>query len=87
MLKEALFWEKFTGNSINCQLCMCKCIIDEGDLGWCQTRLNKNGVLYTLTYGRVANLSVSPIEKNNMYNVQIGYLNRTYAFDIYPRID
>ena len=26
-------------------------------------------------------------EKNNMYNVQIGYLNRTYAFDIYPRID
>ena len=68
MLKEALLWEKFTGDSVRCQLCMRKCMIDNGKVGWCRTRLNKDGKLYAITYGRVASLSVSSIEKKPMYN-------------------
>ena len=67
MLKEALLWEEFTSNSVRCQLCMRKCMIDEGKMGWCNTRLNKDGKLYSVTYGRVASLNVSAIEKKQMY--------------------
>lgn len=68
MLKEALLWEGFTGKSVRCQLCMRKCLIDDGGMGWCQTRLNKDGKLYALTYGRVSSLSVSSIERKPMFN-------------------
>ena len=68
MLKEALLWEAFTGKSVRCQLCMRKCMIDDGKMGWCQTRLNKDGKLYAITYGRVASLTVSSIEKKPMFN-------------------
>ncbi len=69
MLKEALFWEKSPmGQTIRCQLCMRKCIIEEGKLGWCGTRLHKDGKLYSLTYGQAASVSISPIEKKNMYH-------------------
>jgi len=74
MFKEALLWEKFTNNSVRCQLCARRCIIDEGHLGWCQTRFNKDGVLYTLTYGKVASMSISPIEKKPMYHFFPGSL-------------
>ncbi|MCP4649448.1 MAG: AmmeMemoRadiSam system radical SAM enzyme [PVC group bacterium] len=68
MLKEALLWEKAMGNAVYCRLCMRKCLIDEGHLGWCQTRVNKEGALYTLTYGQVASMTISPIEKKPMYH-------------------
>ncbi len=68
MMKEALFWEKTMDDFVNCQLCMRKCLITEGKLGWCQTRINKNGTLYTLTYGNVSSMSIAPIEKKPMYH-------------------
>ncbi|MBI4846678.1 MAG: AmmeMemoRadiSam system radical SAM enzyme, partial [Candidatus Omnitrophica bacterium] len=67
-MKEALCWEKVMESAIKCNLCMRKCLISEGQMGWCQTRINQNGVLYTLTYGHVASISVSPIEKRQMYH-------------------
>ena len=68
MLKEALLWEEFTGKGVRCQLCPRNCLIDDGHMGWCNTRLNKGGKLYAVTYGKVASLSVSSIEKKNMFN-------------------
>ena len=65
-MKEALLWEKTLSNSIRCLLCMRKCIIDDGHSGWCETRMNQGGVLYSLTYGNVASMSVSPIERKPM---------------------
>lgn len=68
MLKEALFWEKAMGNAVYCNLCMRKCLIDEGQLGWCESRINKDGKLFTLTYGQVSSMTISPIEKKPMYH-------------------
>lgn len=55
-------------DSIQCKLCMRRCIIKEGELGWCQTRVNQDGMLYALTYGQVASISISAIEKKPMYH-------------------
>ncbi|MFH2145119.1 MAG: AmmeMemoRadiSam system radical SAM enzyme [Candidatus Omnitrophota bacterium] len=74
MKKEALFWKKGMGESISCGLCRRKCIIDNGHAGWCGTRLNQYGTLYTLTYGNVAAISVAPIEKKPMFNFFPGTL-------------
>ncbi|MBU4305321.1 MAG: AmmeMemoRadiSam system radical SAM enzyme [Candidatus Omnitrophica bacterium] len=74
MLKEALLWERYMGTTVSCLLCMRKCIIDDGHAGWCQTRLNQNGVLYALTYGKVAAMSVSSIEKKPFYHFFPGSL-------------
>ncbi|MFH1458927.1 MAG: AmmeMemoRadiSam system radical SAM enzyme [Candidatus Omnitrophota bacterium] len=68
MLKEALFWDKLIGDSVQCELCMRKCIIDSGKIGWCQGRLNQDGKLYSLNYGKIASLSVSAIEKKPMFH-------------------
>ena len=73
-MKEALLWERTMGSSIRCLLCMRKCIIDEGQHGWCQTRVNENSKLYTLTYGNIASMSISPIEKKPMYHFFPGSL-------------
>ena len=74
MKKEALLWRKAMGDSVNCLLCKRKCVIDSGHVGWCETRLNQYGTLYTLTYGNVAAMSVSPIEKKPMYHFFPGTL-------------
>ncbi|MDD5747333.1 MAG: AmmeMemoRadiSam system radical SAM enzyme [Candidatus Omnitrophica bacterium] len=74
MLKEALLWERAIGTSIRCLLCMRKCLIDEGRMGFCQTRYNQEGTLYSITYGQVSSVSVSSIEKKSMFHFFPGTL-------------
>ena len=74
MLKEALLWEKAMGHGIRCSMCMRKCLIDEGKVGFCQTRYNQGGALYSITYGQVASISVSSIEKKSMFHFFPGTL-------------
>ncbi|RKY36029.1 MAG: AmmeMemoRadiSam system radical SAM enzyme [Candidatus Omnitrophota bacterium] len=74
MMKEALFWEKTLRDNVRCNLCIRKCDIKEGCLGYCGTRLNQNGTLYTLTYGRVAVMSICAIENKPMYHFFPGSL-------------
>jgi len=45
-----------------------RCAIAEGALGWCKTRVNKGGKIFSLTYGRVASMEVSPVEVKPMYH-------------------
>jgi pyruvate formate lyase activating enzyme len=41
-------------------------------MGWCRTRQNRNGTLYTLIYGLVSSLSANPIEKKPLYHFYPG---------------
>ena len=43
-----------------------------GGLGWCRTRKNIGGTLYTLIYGDVSSLSANPIEKKPLYHFHPG---------------
>jgi pyruvate formate lyase activating enzyme len=45
-----------------------RCVIPPGGRGWCHTRENRDGALYSLIYGRVASLSLNPIEKKPVFH-------------------
>ena len=70
-IHPALLQEK-TGDKVRCLTCERRCTIGEGGLGWCQTRCNHEGKLYTLIYGAVSSLSANPIEKKPLYHFHPG---------------
>jgi len=53
---------------VRCGLCARRCVVGEGERGWCGTRAIRGGRLHTLTWGVVAALSVNPIEKKPFYH-------------------
>jgi len=53
---------------LRCNTCERNCEIPPGKLGFCQTRKNIGGKLYTLEYGDISSLSVNPIEKKPFFH-------------------
>ena len=70
-LKKALLQER-VGDKVRCLTCERRCLVREGALGWCRTRKNEGGSLYTLIYGLVSSLSANPIEKKPLYHLRPG---------------
>ena len=75
---EARFYEKMQNGNVQCHVCPKECLIEKNDRGFCRTRENRNGTLYTLVYGKVAASHVDPIEKKPFFHVLPG----TAAFSI-----
>lgn len=71
-LKEALYWTDLDKGKIQCQLCPRRCLLSEGEKGFCRARKNIKGKLYTLTYGQPVALHVDPIEKKPLAHVYPG---------------
>ena len=65
--KEARLQE-VSQSKVRCLLCERRCLIIAGGKGWCQTRYNQNGILFTSIYGAVSSLSANPIEKKPLYH-------------------
>lgn len=57
---------------IRCLTCERRCVVASGETGWCRTRCNREGVLYTLIYGIASSLSANPIEKKPLYHFYPG---------------
>lgn len=70
-VREALLQEP-VGNRVRCLTCERRCLLVEGGLGWCRTRRNRGGKLFTLTYGAVSSLAANPIEKKPLYHFRPG---------------
>ena len=70
-MREALLQER-VGDKVRCLCCERRCLVKEGERGWCQTRVNQGGTLYTLIYGDVSSLSANPIEKKPFYHFYPG---------------
>ncbi len=68
MKREAILYERLAGKKVGCKVCRRRCVITDGKTGWCGTRLNDGGVLYTLIYGEVSSVSVNPIEKKPVFH-------------------
>lgn len=62
---------------VRCLTCERRCLLAEGGVGWCRTRQNLGGTLYTLIYGAVSSLSCNPIEKKPLYHFYPGSLALT----------
>jgi pyruvate formate lyase activating enzyme len=46
-----------------CTICPRRCVLEEGQTGFCRARENRNGKVVCLNYARVTALSLDPIEK------------------------
>lgn len=71
-MKEAMFYQKLEGNKVRCNLCNHRCVISEGKRGICQVRENRDGILYSLVYGKVVASNVDPIEKKPFFHFYPG---------------
>lgn len=78
-LKEALFYQKLENNGVRCLLCPNRCFIAQGARGFCGTRQNTGGLLYTLTYAKPVTLTVNdPVEKKPFFH----YLPSSITFSV-----
>jgi len=71
-MKEALVYQKLEGRKIKCNLCSHRCVISPGKRGICRVRENRDGVLYTLVYGKTVTNNIDPIEKKPLFHFDPG---------------
>ena len=77
MKKAELFERVDSGESgkkkvVKCKACAQGCVISPGKAGLCGVRKNQEGVLYSLTYGRLIAQHVDPIEKKPLFDFMSG---------------
>lgn len=70
-VRKALLQEPL-GDQVRCGTCARRCVLGEGEVGWCATRQNREGTLVTLSYGLISSLSANPIEKKPLYHFYPG---------------
>ncbi|MGQ9640493.1 MAG: AmmeMemoRadiSam system radical SAM enzyme, partial [Candidatus Bathyarchaeia archaeon] len=71
-LQEARFYRVLAGGKVRCELCFRHCIILQGARGLCGNRVNIDGRLYTLVYGRPCAVQVDPVEKEPQFHMLPG---------------
>ena len=76
---EALLYEKLHDDKVRCGLCERKCLISPGQKGFCKTRLNVDGKLYTLVYGDLSALESRPIEIKPFFHYWPGSTALTFS--------
>ncbi len=69
---EAMFYEKLENKKVRCNLCPHHCLIPNFEKGICRVRENRDGVLYSLVYGKVVSYAIDPVEKKPLYHFYPG---------------
>ena len=64
---------------VECYLCAHNCRIKDGKRGICQVRENRDGVLYSLVYGKLISRNIDPIEKKPLFHLLPGSLSYSIA--------
>lgn len=67
-MKEAMFYKKGANQKVNCFLCPHHCNIQQGEKGICGVRENREGILYSLVFGKSISENVDPIEKKPLFH-------------------
>ncbi len=68
MLKEGYLQENLEENKARCLACAHKCVMKPGQRGFCGTRINKAGKIFSLTYGMLSSEAQDPVEKKPLFN-------------------
>ncbi|HNW93227.1 MAG TPA: AmmeMemoRadiSam system radical SAM enzyme [bacterium] len=76
-LHEAAWYDRLAGTRVRCGLCPFRCVLNSGQRGRCSVRLNLDGTLYALTYGKPLSVNVDPVEKKPLFHFQPG--SRTFS--------
>ncbi|MHA2299031.1 MAG: radical SAM protein, partial [Candidatus Hodarchaeales archaeon] len=82
--RKALLQRPIGSSKVQCGTCWHRCEIPEGKHGFCRTRVNVDGMIFTLNYGMVSTLiftlnygmvstfSINPIEKKPLFHYYPG---------------
>lgn len=70
MREAALYTNLKSG--IRCDLCARRCVIHDGETGFCRVRTAKDGKLYSLVYGLIDGMAPDPIEKKPLFHFAPG---------------
>jgi pyruvate formate lyase activating enzyme len=54
---------------VECKLCQRRCRLSNGERGDCRVRVNLDGKLYSLVYGKPCAVHIDPIEKKPLFHV------------------
>lgn len=58
----------------SCGLCFHRCVLDEGQAGFCRARANRGSTVVPLNYGKAVSLALDPIEKKPLRRFHPGAL-------------
>jgi pyruvate formate lyase activating enzyme len=75
---EGFLYTKLDNNLVMCGICPNRCLLSPGDRSVCRSKVNMDGVLYSLTYGNPCSVNVDPIEKKPLFH----FKPRSKAFSI-----
>jgi pyruvate formate lyase activating enzyme len=75
--REALFYSK-TVDGLQCEKCPQGCLLNDGDVGFCRSRVAGNGKIYSIAYGNPCAVHIDPIEKKPFFH----FLPTTNAFSL-----
>jgi len=78
-LHPAVLAHPLSDGWVRCDLCAHRCRIPPGRTGICAVRVNEDGVLYTLVYGKAIAAHVDPIEKKPLFHFLPGSLSFSIA--------
>ncbi|HDI74637.1 MAG: AmmeMemoRadiSam system radical SAM enzyme [Thermoprotei archaeon] len=78
-VKKAVLYEKLRGGKARCLVCERKCVLREGEKGFCKTRVNIGGDIYTLVYGDLSALESRPIEIKPFFHFWPGSTAITFS--------
>lgn len=67
-LPEARWWHSADHGRVGCDLCPRRCLLAEGEAGYCRVRLNAGGSLRTAVSRSTSGLCVDPVEKKPLYH-------------------
>ncbi|EHP68699.1 pyruvate-formate lyase-activating enzyme [Metallosphaera yellowstonensis MK1] len=80
MSKEAVLYS-VQGSRIRCDACARRCLVGEGQTGFCGVRSVRNGKLYLDVYGKIAAAHIDPIEKKPLVHFYPG--SRVFSFSTF----
>jgi len=69
---KARFFRRLSGKRVACDLCGRRCVIKDGECGFCGARENRNGELYSLIYGRVSSMAWANVERKPLFHFYPG---------------
>lgn len=76
---ESKLYEKLRNNKVRCKVCERRCVILTGRRGFCGTKINLEGKLYTLVYGDLNAIESRPIEIKPFFHYWPGSTALTFS--------
>jgi pyruvate formate lyase activating enzyme len=65
---EAYAYRKLDAGRVMCQVCPHHCRLSPGDRSVCRSKVNIDGILYTLAYGNPCAVHIDPVEKKPLFH-------------------